>query len=54
MENSLLSIFGEIRPKSLYYSTGSLAHIVHNVQLVASNVCGCFDLVIIKRKITNN
>ena len=52
MENSLLSIFGKIWPKTLYYSTGSLACIVHNAQLVASKVCGCFDLVIIKQKIT--
>ena len=26
MENSLLFIFGEIWPKTMYYSTGTLAH----------------------------
>ena len=33
MENSLLFIFGEIWPKSLYYSTGTLAQFLATLKI---------------------
>ena len=37
MENSLLFIFGEIWPKSLYYSTGTLARFLSNFKKIVKN-----------------
>ena len=37
MENSLLAIFGEIWPKTLYYSTWSLAQFLSNFKKIVKN-----------------
>ena len=48
MENCLLAIFDEIWPKSLYYSTGSLARFLSNFKnLLKSN----FDSKLLKLSI---
>ena len=37
MENSLLAIFGEIWPKTMYYSTGTLARFLSNFKNFIKN-----------------
>ena len=47
MENSLLVIFGEIWPKTMYYSTGSLARFwsnFKNYDTVIDTFGSCFPL----------
>ena len=63
MENSLLLIFGKIWPKSLYYSTGTLARFWSNFKKIVKNpilikissnfLCNISTCICIRKKYKN-